>query len=516
MVTDHLSNRPLPRASVRIRHLRGKVVNSTTTDDQGQFEFCSLARGPYSLTASAAGFSSVDGIAASIVTILVSKAPSVVKADLTLFPLLEVAGTVLSPEGAPLANIVVDALIRIENQGPVMWRKVWSGATRPDGSFRAEKLLPGKYLFTTSEKSGRGGAETIQAGVNFYPAGGGSTALPVEVVDTQPRSIRIEHPPQSDTCHTINVTLSADVPSRDEVSLVLTVTALLHKGKVDIADRIISGGGRRLSVCGLPSGTYGFEVSGTAGTSLLVSASDTVTVSREKATVINLAAVVNAPLRISVVAPVQPSSAPFDCASKRTVVLTPVDRRSRPGEKSEIQLSKDCTALFPSVLAGTYQVLVIPLPEGYYIKNIESDDYDSTDHYIEVGTSARRDGVKIEIKEGTGRLVTSISNREEIKDLRPLAVLVFKHNDDGSLCATCVTASAVVADETFEISTLAAGTYSLVVVKELPASPAGYSNLISQVSRSLTSATVIAGQQRQVSVKYIEIDQRLLSRMEGR
>jgi hypothetical protein len=159
---------------------------------------------------------------------------------------------------------------------------------------------------------------------------------------------------------------------------------------------------------------------------------------------------------------------------------------------------------------------VIPLPEGYYIKNIESDDYDSTDHYIEVGTSARRDGVKIEIKEGTGRLVTSISNREEIKDLRPLAVLVFKHNDDGSLCATCVTASAVVADETFEISTLAAGTYSLVVVKELPASPAGYSNLISQVSRSLTSATVIAGQQRQVSVKYIEIDQRLLSRMEGR
>jgi len=511
-VSDHLSARTIPKAQVRVRHLRGKTIQTVTADERGKFEICGVPRGAYALIASAVGYSSSDNIGSSIINLFISEERTVFKAELTLMPLLEIRGLVSSPEGVPLAKIRVDALLKISNQGPVFWTKVWSGSSQSDGSFVAEKLLPGQYLFATFGAASTKNEGVIQAGFNFYPSGGPVAALTVDLLDTRPRRLKIEHPPQAGVCHSINISIKSDFSPAEKTFFVLRVTSPLNGESIDIAERIISDGARSFSICGLPSGVYAFELTGTIGRNVIVSGAETTSLSAEKSSEIEVLASVGPPMKVSLVGLKLPDSPPLECLSKITVSLTPIDRRHFIGEKSEMLLTQDCTATFPSVLSGRYRVEVIPLTPKYYVNRIDSEDYESMDNTITVGPILLRDGLVIEVKQGVGEISGVISNRKDTKDMRPLILLAFKHNEDGSLCDRCLSSFSVVADEKFETPSLAAASYSVVVIKELPSSPLDYSNLLSQVSPSLTSAVVKSGQTQHLSVKYVDVDQRLLIR----
>ncbi|MFQ5700515.1 MAG: carboxypeptidase regulatory-like domain-containing protein [Acidobacteriota bacterium] len=140
MVVDD-RGRPLPNVGVERKQTSGGMGiriragggSATTTDADGRFELDGLERGPMTLTFSHPGFETSETD--------IDTTEDVRDLRVSLSRGMEIAGTVLSEEGAPIAEATVTA----SAAGSDRFGESVSATTAPDGTFVLEGLPEGRY-----------------------------------------------------------------------------------------------------------------------------------------------------------------------------------------------------------------------------------------------------------------------------------------------------------------------------------------------------------------------------------
>lgn len=161
-VTARDTGRPVRRALVRLSAPGIRETRTTSTDQDGRYEFAELAAGSYTLTASRSGF--VAGGYRQLRTtqpprpVVLSDRESRDDIDISLMPGGVITGRVVDEFGEPITDAIVSAQ-RQQYTGGAR-RPVMAGppSTSNDiGEFRVYGLAPGEYYLSVQPRAAMGG-----------------------------------------------------------------------------------------------------------------------------------------------------------------------------------------------------------------------------------------------------------------------------------------------------------------------------------------------------------------------
>jgi protocatechuate 3,4-dioxygenase beta subunit len=148
-VLDEITNRPVPRAIVRLNGARTGVVpskgHSTTADSEGQFEFTGVTPGVVAASAQKSGY--LAGTHPQPTGLRSFRTPTMLKSGgsveivIRMSPAAAVSGRILDSHGDPVEHVEVTILRAGESGSPP-----GSARTNDLGEFRIPRLRAGNYL----------------------------------------------------------------------------------------------------------------------------------------------------------------------------------------------------------------------------------------------------------------------------------------------------------------------------------------------------------------------------------
>ncbi len=195
---------PLKKASVQLVTMnaggrgQGAVRKVAETDEQGRFAFTGLDAGKYQLSAERQGFLRQNYGARKYsgggTPVLVAEGQNVKAIVFQLTPQAVITGKVLDEDGEGVADQPVRALRYVYRGGARQWTTVATAQTTDIGEFRLPNLEPGRYVVSSSARSGGMNRRQIQSSeplppvpdlmyaTTYYPSTTDvSTAMPVDV-----------------------------------------------------------------------------------------------------------------------------------------------------------------------------------------------------------------------------------------------------------------------------------------------------------------------------------------------
>ena len=504
IVTDYFSHKPIPNATIRLRELKGARSYALVSGQDGRFENCAVDAGAYSVSASAPGYSSVDGIGDHTLNIVLPSVNTTLDLKLQLLPLLELSGNVVSDNGDAASGHQVEALRKVINDGPDNWVSVGLSTSDSDGRFRIGGLVAGDYLVRSTSPKALTTHPSWSMDHSYYPSGPIEAAVVIAVKDDAAKDLTIVHRPNETPCHVLKLDAASSIRIGTKGTWRVSVARRFEQATVTLGSRQIESSVEEIRFCGLSPGDYTVDAAGFDGDKGLVTGTVTASLPKIKSTSVTLPLSVAPPLHIRLISQATGAVDGSACDSGRVLVtLSPLDRRLKLGEVTERKLLPNCTASFPSVPDGRYRVEVLRLPRDLFVEAVTSDDFENSDKDVTIGAASRRDGLTITLKSGSTKIVGKIANRADITDYRPLTLLAFKHHEDGSLCRTCILESVIAADQFFVLDSIPPGSYSLVAIHELPSNVTTYSTLFSYIGGHLTKSSGAPGVHSEVAIKYV-------------
>ena len=174
LITNGRTGEPLRKAFVTLQRVGHPPALEVTTVE-GKFRFDDLPAGDYNLSVQRAGFA-----ARSLRAALPDKTLKI-----ALDPLAAIHGRVTDEDGDPLPGVQVRVLRPETLYGTSFLALVKTVQAAPDGAYRADELLPGRYYLQAASQSQSVDAATVKRVVQqaFYP--GVATpgqATPIEAV----------------------------------------------------------------------------------------------------------------------------------------------------------------------------------------------------------------------------------------------------------------------------------------------------------------------------------------------
>jgi protocatechuate 3,4-dioxygenase beta subunit len=414
-VVDSKTGQPIKGAEVALRVLgqggRGEGI-SAISDAEGHFKFDSLSAGRYRLVATRNGYVTRDPRSGGLRTGMVSLS-SGQQADgvtLRLIPSAVIAGRVTSEGDEPVPNVFVQAMKFVYQGDKRQLSDAGTSTTNDRGEYRIWGLAPGKYYVRATHP--RGGAP--RAGSQVY--------------------VPIFYPGVSDLSRTQPIELHAG----DEITGIDLGFAALRSVRVsghvvnvgpgatkDAQVTLVGGSGSLTFAAGQAStdakGT--FELKGVAPGSYTLIAEQFGGGEQEKVTrgrtsidvgevnlndvevVIGPGSTVSGRVRVEGKTNVD--------LSRVTVSLDPQDDLASMGfapDVSSMALRPDGTFTFHDVPEGSYQIRILPLPDGYYLK--PGGEGDPIEAGVKVGRN-RAASVELSLSTGAGRVSGGVAKGDQ-------------------------------------------------------------------------------------------------------
>lgn len=165
-VTARDSGRPLQRAQVRLVPIEG-TATTTTTDQDGQFEFANVRPGKYRITASNGGYLTVQYGQRALFepgqVVTVATGEQFRGINVSLPPGGVITGTITSDSADPIVGAVVQALREKYSKGRrILVPAARLGRTDDRGQFRIFGLVPGTYYLAVGGTVMPSGATAVQ------------------------------------------------------------------------------------------------------------------------------------------------------------------------------------------------------------------------------------------------------------------------------------------------------------------------------------------------------------------
>jgi Carboxypeptidase regulatory-like domain len=157
-VVDHVTNRPIARALVRLSPVNGPGELNSMTDESGQFAFSDIPKGKYRLAAQRRGqrpqwFHETGQYSTAVVT-----GPDVDSTGI-VFPLQalgSISGSVLDEEGEPVPSANVQLLREMVNEGEKQVLQVGNCTANSLAQFRCGNLAAGTYYLAVQVPPSQG------------------------------------------------------------------------------------------------------------------------------------------------------------------------------------------------------------------------------------------------------------------------------------------------------------------------------------------------------------------------
>lgn len=206
VVLNANTNQPVARALVQVGR------QAILTGHDGKFDFANLAATSVAIKATKPGF--YDGLDPYRATTTLAQVGSPGEIELRLYPEALVTGTLTAANGDPLPQIVVQALLRIDNESGSRWMLGGQTITKDDGQFRLP-LPGGEYVIETLFSQERTGARhavlpviSPASGSNVGPGGEPAT---MHLMSGSEQHLEL-HPPTRPT-HTVHIQVDGIPPS---------------------------------------------------------------------------------------------------------------------------------------------------------------------------------------------------------------------------------------------------------------------------------------------------------------
>lgn len=168
---------PLKRVQVSLRS-SGRPTDplGMTTDAQGGFEFKNVEPGTYTLSANKTGFVSSGygqkDLQRPGTPITVRPGQELKDLDIRLMRGAVISGVITDEDGEPMANVSVQAMVRMYRRGQSQVMGRGSSSTDDRGQYRIFNLPPGRYYIQATQRSFMsigGPDETVGYAPIFYP-----------------------------------------------------------------------------------------------------------------------------------------------------------------------------------------------------------------------------------------------------------------------------------------------------------------------------------------------------------
>jgi protocatechuate 3,4-dioxygenase beta subunit len=193
VVADDQAPTPLRRATVTLSRTGIEDIRSTTTDDEGRFEFRALPAGSYSLSAAKGAYLPMSygapkpGMPGS--SIALAEGQTFAARPIVLWRGSVIAGRLTDRHGQPVANASVEANQFVMVSGERRRRTGSQGTsamTNAHGDYRIYGLMPGDYLVSSAPPPMAVQAEATLAELTWATHGNGPVPPPARAFTYAP------------------------------------------------------------------------------------------------------------------------------------------------------------------------------------------------------------------------------------------------------------------------------------------------------------------------------------------
>jgi hypothetical protein len=414
-VVDSRTGQPLKGAEVSLRTFspgdRGEP-SSAVSDPEGHFAFEGLAPGRYRLTASRNGYLSRDprfgGGLRGMVTL--SAGQHLDDATLRLIPSAVIAGRVTTEGDEPAPNISVQAMKYTYQGNKRQLSDVGTATTNDRGEYRIWGLAPGKYYVRATHPRGAAALQNSQVYVPiFYP--GVSDPSRTQTIELHPGEELSGIDLNFVALHSVRVR-GRVVNASSAIAKGAQVTLVAGSGSMvfSLGDASADAKGA-FEVRGVPPGSYTLiaEQFGNTDSEKVIRGRTTVEVGdvnlNDVEVVVSPGSSVSGHVRVE-------GKSTLDL-TKLTASLDAQDDLSSLGFAPDVNsapLRADGTFTFRDVPEGSYQINIVPLPGGYYLKS--SGEGDTVDAGVRVARNHAA-AVELNLSAGAGRIAGTVSKDEQ-------------------------------------------------------------------------------------------------------
>jgi protocatechuate 3,4-dioxygenase beta subunit len=397
-VSNRNTGQPLPKARVNLRSVEnGGRAYSATTGADGRFQLKDVEAGRYRLSATRAGYVVQEygqhGVGQAGGLLVLDPGQRSNQLVFQMIPTSAIEGRILDSGGEPLANAQVRVMLREFRPGQSRLIPVGSASTDDRGEYRVWGLAPGRYFLAASHVAAADpsaiavpvpelSGEADQSRESYAP-----TYYPGTVDFSRADAIELG-PGEERSCTPLTMTTTRLVRLRGR--LINTVNPLAARGiSVQLEARAQGTGMAVFNGATTNDNQGSFEMQGVAPGSYYLTAlwSDggKQYVARQAIDVgasnAEGASLVLAP-GVSLTGSIHSDAgAPIDMSSLRVHLSS---RDNLPLTGSLAELKPDGAFSFANIPEGTFDVYVMGLPEGIFLKSARLDGLDTLDSGLTV------------------------------------------------------------------------------------------------------------------------------------